>query len=261
VLGRFGTVTRILTISSDHPLASWLLSRFVSHDLLLVSVRPLPGPAETPPPRPGRGQVFSRSNSTCRPFHPIRVACSRPSPPVVCPPRCSDRRPITDGDTSMDPSPARRGCGACVPLDGAPPGGSASLTGRPITGVVHRCLGRAVDARRPRGSHARRWAQRSRSTCLAPDGRRWRAVTAVRRRGIWHSLESRPARAYAQLLAWHDLFWAAVGVVGRKAGLGHAVPAAICSRVCGCRCPSLSPLFHRRIAPPAVSGRTSRLIE
>jgi hypothetical protein len=40
-------------------------------------------------------------------------------------------------------------------------------------------------------------------------------VVALEHGGAWRSTRSRPARAYAWCLAWHDLAWAALGVLVR----------------------------------------------
>jgi hypothetical protein len=78
-------------------------------------------------------------------------------------------------------------------------------------------------------------------------------IVALRRGGDWHSLQGSSARVYARLMAWHDLTFAAAGVVASKAGLGRAV-AAIDLGILRVAVPLAYPLFHRRIPPPAVSG-------
>jgi hypothetical protein len=118
--------------------------------------------------------------------------------------------------------------------------------------VVHRCLGRAVARNGQAGLRTRGDGRNALDPLLVPADVLAR-VTAMRRRGVWHSLETRPARAYAQLVAWHDLFWAAAGIPARKVGLGRAVTEI--DRLWLRLSVSLAfPLCHRRIARPAVSG-------
>jgi hypothetical protein len=54
-------------------------------------------------------------------------------------------------------------------------------------------------------------------------------------------------------MAWHDLSWSVAGVVAGKVGLGGVV-AAVDRGLLLLLVPLAFPLFHRRIAPPAVPG-------
>jgi len=159
---------------------------------------------------------------------------------------------VTQGDTSMVPHLRGGDAVLAVPLAAAPGRGDLLLYRQSDYWVVHRCLGRAVARDGRVGLRTRGDGRNVLDPLLAPDDVLAR-VTALRRRGVWHSLESRPARAYAQLLAWHDLFWAAAGVAARKAGLGRAV-AGVDLFSLRLSVPLAFPLFHRRIARPAVSG-------
>jgi hypothetical protein len=55
-------------------------------------------------------------------------------------------------------------------------------------------------------------------------------VVAIEDREGWRSTRRLPARLYAGCLAWHDLFWAAVGVVLRR--LDRRLPRAKIRRWC-----------------------------
>ena len=159
---------------------------------------------------------------------------------------------VTRGDTSMVPHLRGGDAVLAVPLAAAPGRGDLLLYRQSDYWVVHRCLGRVVARDGREGLRTRGDGRNALDPLLAPDDVLAR-VTALRRRGVWRSLESRPARAYALLLAWHDLFWAAVGVAARKAGLGRAV-AEIDLLSLRLSVPLAFPLFHRRIANPAVAG-------
>jgi hypothetical protein len=82
--------------------------------------------------------------------------------------------------------------------------------------VVHRYLGRG---RSPDG----RPCLRTRGDGLlaldppCPPDRLLGRVVRVRRDGSWWDLENGGARAYARALAWHDLFWAALGALTERA--------------------------------------------
>jgi hypothetical protein len=159
---------------------------------------------------------------------------------------------VTEGDTSMVPHLRGGDAVLAVPL-AAPPGrGDLLLYRQEDYWVVHRCLGRAPAPDGREGFRTRGDGRNVLDPHLVTEDLRARVV-ALRRAGAWRSLEGPWARVYAGLMAWHDLFWAAVGVVARKAGLGSAV-AAIDLGVLRLSVPLAFPLFHRRIASPAVSG-------
>lgn len=159
---------------------------------------------------------------------------------------------VTKGDTSMVPHLRGGDAVLAVPLATAPGRGDLLLYRQSDYWVVHRCLGRAVSRDGRAGLRTRGDGSNTLDPLLAHEDVLAR-VTALRRRGVWRSLEPRPARAYAQLLAWHDLFWAAAGVAARKAGLGRLV-AKIDLLVLRLSVPLAFPLFHRRIVRPAVFG-------
>ena len=159
---------------------------------------------------------------------------------------------VTQGDTSMVPHLRGGDAVLAVPLEAAPRRGDLLLYRQSGYWVVHRCLGHAVTRDGRPGLRTRGDGRNALDPLLAPEDVLAR-VTALRRRGVWRSLESYPARAYAQLLAWHDLLWAVAGVAARKAGLGRAV-AEIDLFSLRLSVPFAFPLFHRRIVPPATSG-------
>jgi len=76
----------------------------------------------------------------------------------------------------------------------------------------------------------------------------------------WWSTRHRAARAYAWCLAWHDLFWAAVGVVLRRlerrphgskiAARLRPAAGAVDRRLLRCVHRLLSRRMHRRVAKP-----------
>jgi len=159
---------------------------------------------------------------------------------------------VTQGDTSMVPHLRGGDAVLTVPVAGEPGWGDLLLYRQSDYWVVHRCLGRAVAHDGRAGLRTRGDGRNALDPLLAPEDVLARIV-ALRRGGAWRSLESRPARVYAQLMAWHDLLWAVAGVVARRLGLGSAVAAMdlVALRV---SVPLAFPLFHRRIAPPAASG-------
>jgi len=159
---------------------------------------------------------------------------------------------VREGDTSMVPHLRGGDAVLAVPLVAPPAPGDLLLYRQQEYWVVHRCLGwtAAPDGRpalRTRGDGRNELDPR----LQAEDVRA--LVIAVRRGGAWRSLQGAPARVYARCMAWHDLFFGAAGVVARKAGLGREMAAidlgALCFWV-----PLAFPVFHRRVAPPAVSG-------
>ena len=159
---------------------------------------------------------------------------------------------VTPGDTSMAPHLRGGDAVLAVPLATPPGRGDLLLYRQRDYWVVHRCLGSVVTRDGRAGLRTRGDGRNALDPLLATEDVLAR-VSALRRGGVWRSLESPPARAYAQLLAWHDLFWAAAGVVARKSGLGRAV-AASDFLVLRLSVPLAFPLFHRRIASPAVPG-------
>jgi hypothetical protein len=160
--------------------------------------------------------------------------------------------PVTEGDTSMVPHLRGGDAVLAVPLVAPPGPGDLLLYRQQDYWVVHRCLGwtSALDGRQ--GVRTRGDGRNELDPPLRPEDVRARVV-ALRRDGAWRSLQGAPARVYARCMAWHDLFFAAAGVVGRKAALGRAV-AATDRGTLRLWVALAFPVFHRRIAPPAVSG-------
>lgn len=111
-----------------------------------------------------------------------------------------------------------------VPPAGTPAPGDLLLFRQNDYFVVHRCLG-AVTTRDGRtGLRTRGDGRNVLDPLVTHDNVRARVI-ALRRDGAWRTLEGTPARAYARLMSWHALFWAAAGVTARKVGLGGAVAA------------------------------------
>jgi hypothetical protein len=159
---------------------------------------------------------------------------------------------VTEGDTSMLPHLRGGDAVLAVPVAATPGRGELLLYRQQGYWVVHRCLGEAVTHDGRAGLRTRGDGRNALDPLLSPDDVLAR-VMALRRGGAWRSLEGRPARVYALLMAWHDLFWAAVGVAARSSGLGRLV-AGIDLLVLRVSVPLAFPLCHRRIAQPAAPG-------
>jgi hypothetical protein len=160
--------------------------------------------------------------------------------------------PVSEGDASMLPHLRGGDAVLVVPLVAPPGPGDLLLYRQQDYWVVHRCLGWTAA---PDGTPRLRTRGDGRNELdppLSPEDVHARVV-ALRRGGAWCSLQGGPARVYARCVAWHDLFFAAAGAVARKAGLGRAA-AAIDRGTLRFWAPLTFPVFHRRIAPPAVSG-------
>ncbi len=159
---------------------------------------------------------------------------------------------VTEGDTSMVPHLRGGDAVLVVPLVAAPGQGDLLLYRQQEYWVVHRCLGSLTTPDGRRDLRTRGDGRNELDPRLHAEDVRARVV-ALRRGGAWRSLHGTPARVYARCMAWHDLFFAAAGMVARRAGLGRAV-AAIDLGALRFWVPLAFPVFHRRIAPPAVSG-------
>jgi hypothetical protein len=120
--------------------------------------------------------------------------------------------------------------------------------------VVHRHLGAArfPDGRpclRTRGD-----GMLSLDPACAPESVLGR-VLRIHRGGAWWDLQARGARAYARALAWHDLFWAAMGALMERAQRGRGslwqlvrrTDRALLRRIDA----ALFSRLHRKVAPPA----------
>jgi hypothetical protein len=159
---------------------------------------------------------------------------------------------VTEGDTSMVPHLRGGDAVLAVPLVAPPGPGDLVLYRQQDYWVVHRCLGRAAAPDGHDGLRTRGDGRNELDPRLSAEDVRARVV-ALRRGGAWRSLDGTPARLYARCMAWHDLFYAAAGVVARKAGLGRAV-AAVDRVTLRVWVSVVFPVFHRRMAPPAISG-------
>jgi hypothetical protein len=160
---------------------------------------------------------------------------------------------VADGDTSMVPHLQGGDAVLAVPLAAAEPGrGDLLLFGQQDYWVIHRCLGRAESGDGRRGFRTRGDGRNVLDPHLLAGDVRARVV-ALRRGGTWRSLEGGWARGYARLLAWHDMTWAVAGVAARKIGLASVV-AALDLAVLRVAVPLAFPLFHRRMAPPALAS-------
>jgi hypothetical protein len=159
--------------------------------------------------------------------------------------------PITAGDSSMIPHLRGGDAVLAIPPDGVPSSGELVLFWQMDYWVVHRSLGPVVTRDGRSGLRTRGDGRNALDPLVVVDDVRARIV-AVRRGGVWRSLDGTPARIYARLVAWHDLFWAAAGVVAGRVGLGRAV-AATDRALLRLAVPLVFPLIHGRIAAPAGS--------
>ena len=158
---------------------------------------------------------------------------------------------VTEGDTSMVPHLHGGDAVLAVPLAAKPKRGDLLLYRQQDYWVVHRFLGWLAgkdgdDGLRTRGDGRNALDPR----LVAADV--LARVVAVRRGGTWRSLDGLPARLYAGLMAWHNLFWAFAGVATGRVGLGRLV-AGIDLGLLRLLVPLAFPLCHRRIARPAAS--------
>ena len=159
---------------------------------------------------------------------------------------------VTEGDTSMVPHLRGGDAVLAVPSVAVPGPGDLLLFRQQDYWVVHRCLAWASASDGSRCLRTRGDGRNELDPPLPPADVRARIV-ALRRGGAWRSLQGGPARWYARCVAWHDMFFAAAGVLARKAGLGPAA-AAIDRGTLRFWAPLTFPICHRRIAPPAASG-------
>lgn len=157
---------------------------------------------------------------------------------------------VTEGDTSMLPHLRGGDAVLAVPLAARPRRGDLLLYRQQDYWVVHRVLGWVAAHDGTDGLRTRGDGRNALDPHLVAQDVLARVV-ALRRGNAWRSLAGRRASVYARLMAWHDLFWAAAGVVAGKLGLGGLV-AALDLGLLRLVVPLAFPLFHRRIAPPAV---------
>ena len=156
---------------------------------------------------------------------------------------------VATGDTSMVPHLRGGDAFLAVPIRGAFRPGDLIVFAQQDYLVIHRYLGAARTPDRTPCLRTRGDGRSEFDPPLLPDRVRGRAV-ALRRGPAWRSLEGRGARAYARLVAWHDLAWGAAAAAARPVGLRGAVAAmdrALLSLVAAI----LFSSCHRRIDPPA----------
>jgi len=117
--------------------------------------------------------------------------------------------------------------------------------------VVHRLLGRSAFPDGRPGLRTRGDARPGLDPRLAPADVLGRVVAARRSDGVWIGFDGGPARAWARAAAWHDLAWAAAGVVVRPLGAtgGRAV-AALDRLLLRTAHRLLFAVCHRAVAPP-----------
>ena len=129
--------------------------------------------------------------------------------------------PIAGQDASMTPHLSGGDLVAAAPPPATPRPGDLIVFVQQDYLVVHRYLGAARDRSGRPCLRTRGDGRNELDPALPPDAVRARVV-AIRRAGVWRSLEGMRAVAYARLVAWHDLFWASAGIAFRKVGLGSA---------------------------------------
>lgn len=182
--------------------------------------------------------------------HPLRVKLDQ-ALELVMSQRGAAVVPIAVGDTSMAPLLYGGDAVLLAPLTGLSAPGDVILFWQRDYWVVHRCLGPVTTRDGRSGLRTRGDGRNGLDPLVVTEDVRARVI-GMRRKGAWRSLEGAPARAYARLMGWHDLFWAAAGVALGKAGLGGAI-AAIDLGLLRLTVPIVFPLCHRRIAVPAAS--------
>jgi hypothetical protein len=159
---------------------------------------------------------------------------------------------IAAGDTSM--IPLLRGGDAVLasPWSGPPRSGELLVFRQQDYLVVHRCLGRA---RTSDGSPCLRTRGDARSELDPPvlAERVVARVRAVRRAGVWRSLDGPAPRLHGRLVAWHALFWSASAIVLGRIGFRPAA-AAVDRGLLAIAVPWTFPVFHRRLAPSSGDG-------
>jgi hypothetical protein len=159
---------------------------------------------------------------------------------------------VAEGDTSMVPHLRGGDAVLAVPLTSTPRGGDLVLYRQQDYWVVHRCLGPVVSKDGGAGLRTRGDGRNALDPLLALEDVLAR-IAGLRRGGVWHSLDGRAARAYARLMVWHDLAWAAAGIAVGRVGLSGVV-AALDLTVLRLLVPVAFPPCHRRIAGPSVPG-------
>jgi hypothetical protein len=159
---------------------------------------------------------------------------------------------IAAGDTSM--LPLLRGGDAVLaaPWSAPPRIGELLVFRQQDYLVVHRCLG---GARTSDGAPCLRTRGDARSELDPPvlAERVVARVRAIRRAGIWRSLDGPAARFHGRLVAWHALFWSASGIVLGRIGL-RAAAAAVDRGLVAIAVPWTFALSCRRLPPASGEG-------
>lgn len=164
--------------------------------------------------------------------------------------------PIATGDTSMEPHLSGGDVVEAAVAPATPRPGDLLIFAQRDYLVLHRYLG---TARTPDGEPCLRTRGDGRNELDPPvaAGAVVARAVAVRRAGVWRSLEGPGPSLYARLVAWHALAWAAAGIAARKVGLGGVVRSldgallGVASRL------FFVPMHGRIAAPPATRSENS----
>ena len=217
-----------VALEPDASLASALLFLQDAHDLLLVSVEPPPGLMVMPPPRARRRSSFFMTPASDLPAHLVDAALSlaglrqpRGRVPINGPQHGADRSPRLGHRRRLrGPRLPARGPRR-LPPEPMPWWSTATWGGRPVPTAAPAC------ARGGTGC----------STSTPPARRRacWGRCCSCAGQACGAICRGEGARTYARCLAWHDLFWAACGVLrgacAARSRLGLAAGATLRPRV------------------------------
>jgi hypothetical protein len=159
---------------------------------------------------------------------------------------------IAAGDTSMVPLLRGGDAVLAAPWSGQLCAGELLVFRQHDYLVVHRCLGGAST---PEGAPCLRTRGDARTELDPPvlAERVVARVRAIRRAGVWRSLDGPGARLHGRLVAWHVLFWAASAIVLGRIGLRPAA-SAIDRGLLAIAIPCTFPFLHPRLAPPSGEG-------
>ena len=161
---------------------------------------------------------------------------------------------IAAGDTSMEPLLHGGDAILAAPSHDRPRPGELLVFRQQDYMVAHRYLGRA---RTPDGAPCLRTRGDARNELDPPvDADRVVArVRAIRRGGVWRSLDGPGARIHGRLVAWHALAWSACAIVLGRAGLRPAA-AALDRALLALTIPWSFALLCRRHGPGPGEGST-----
>ena len=158
---------------------------------------------------------------------------------------------VASGDTSMAPHLHGGDAFLAVPIRSPLRRGDLIVFGQQDYLVIHRYLSMARTPDRRPCLRTRGDGRSQFDPPLLPDRVHGRAV-ALCRGSTWCSLDGWSARAYARLVAWHDLAWGSAAAVALRVGLGGAVAAAD-RALLRLLSTALFSLCHRSIDPPGVA--------